>query len=164
MTFARRTFTCPRVDLDQLTGRFPRWAERKLVPKVLVANQTRILEAVADRDGVWLPGVPVNTVTPIDETTTVDEIAAVITSPIASVLAWQLGAGTGLSTTSVRVGPSLLAQLPWPAGDLSYATAALAAGDIDSCARAVTAAYAIVGDRAASMMAWWRAQLPPSRP
>ena len=48
MTFARRTFTRPRVDLTQLTGRFPKWAERKLVPKVLVANQTRILEAVAD--------------------------------------------------------------------------------------------------------------------
>ena len=64
MTFARRTFTHPRVDLTQLTGRFPRWAERKLVPKVLVANQTRILEAVADRPGAWLPGVPVNTVTP----------------------------------------------------------------------------------------------------
>ena len=66
MTFARQTFTCPRVDLDRLTGRFPRWAERKLVPKVLVANQTSVLEAVADRDGAWLPGVPVNTVTPTD--------------------------------------------------------------------------------------------------
>ena len=119
MTFARRTFTHPRVDLTQLTGRFPKWAERKLVPKVLVANQTRILEAVADRSGAWLPGVPVNTVTPATGTTSVDEIAAVLTSPVASVLAWQLAAGTGLSTTSMRVGPALLAQLPWPAGDLT---------------------------------------------
>ncbi|HTH04303.1 MAG TPA: N-6 DNA methylase, partial [Ilumatobacteraceae bacterium] len=164
MTFARRTFTCPRVDLHQLTGRFPRWAERKLVPKVLVANQTRILEAVADRDGAWLPGVPVNTVTPIDGMATVEALAAVITSPVASVLAWQLGAGTGLSTTTVRVGPALLARLPWPAGDLSNAIAALTDGDIDGCAGAVTAAYAIDGDRASSMMAWWRSQLPPSRP
>ena len=49
-----------------------------------------------------------------------------LTSPVASVLAWHLAAGTGLSTTSMRVGPALLAQLPWPAGDLSRATAALA--------------------------------------
>ena len=65
----------PGVDLTQLTGRFPRWAERKLVPKVLVANQTRILEAVADLQA-WLPGVPVNTVTPAGLKASVDEIAA----------------------------------------------------------------------------------------
>jgi SAM-dependent methyltransferase len=159
MTFARRTFTHPRVDLDALTGRFPRWAERKLVPKVLVANQTRILEAVGDPQGAWLPGVPVNTVTPTDATA-VDEVAAVITSPVASVLAWQLGAGTGLSTTTVRIGPALLARLPWPAGDLCAATAALADGDIDGCGRAVTAAYSIDGNDAATMLAWWRSQLP----
>jgi SAM-dependent methyltransferase len=161
MTFARRTFTCPRVDLTQLTGRFPRWAERKLVPKVLVANQTRILEAVADRQGAWLPGVPVNTLTPTDGATTADELAAVITSPVASVLAWQLAAGTGLSTTTVRVGPALLAQLPWPAGDLAAATSALVDGDVEGCARAVTAAYAIDGRAAEPLLAWWRSQLPP---
>jgi len=160
MTFARRTFTCPRVDLSRLTGRFPRWAERKLVPKVLVANQTRILEAVADPSGAWLPGVPVNTVTPNDDSTPVDAIAAVITSPVASVLAWQLGAGTGLSTVSVRVGPALLAQLPWPAGDLSDATAALADGDIEACGSAICLAYGIEVRDTAPMLEWWRSQLP----
>ncbi|HEX6658640.1 MAG TPA: N-6 DNA methylase [Ilumatobacter sp.] len=160
MTFARRTFMCPRVDLDRLTGRFPRWAQRKLVPKVLVANQTRILEAVADRHGAWLPGVPVNTVTPTNGAATVDELAAVITSPVASVLAWQLAAGTGLSTRAVRVGPALLAQLPWPSGDLAAATAALISSDIEGCAREVTAAYAIDGRAAEPLLTWWRSQLP----
>lgn len=160
MTFARRRFTHPRVDLAQLSGRFPRWAERKLVPKVLVANQTRILEAVADRDGAWLPGVPVNTVTPTDRSTPVDAIAAVITSPVASLLAWQLGAGTGLSTRSVRVGPALLAQLPWPAGDLSVATDALINGDVEACGRAVCAAYSIEAHTSSAMLDWWRSQMP----
>ena len=130
---------------------------------MLVANQTRILEAVADRSGAWLPGVPVNTVTPATGTTSVDEIAAVLTSPVASVLAWQLAAGTGLSTTSMRVGPALLAQLPWPAGDLIRATAALAEGDVDGCGQAVTAAYAVDRHAAEPLLAWWRSQLP-SRP
>ena len=35
-------------DLSALEGRFPAWARRKLVPKVLIANQTRVVEAVAD--------------------------------------------------------------------------------------------------------------------
>jgi SAM-dependent methyltransferase len=160
MRFARRTFMCPRVDLGQLTGRFPRWAERKLVPKVLVANQTRILEAVADRQGAWLPGVPVNTITPTNGMATADELAAVVTSPVASVLAWQLAAGTGLSTTTVRVRPALLAQLAWPAGDLAAATEALIDGDVEGCGRAVTAAYKIDGRAAEPLMAWWRSQLP----
>jgi SAM-dependent methyltransferase len=163
MTFARRTFARPRVDLDRLTGRFPKWAERKLVPKVLVANQTRVVEAVADRDGAWLPGVPVNTVTPINGAAGVDEIAAVLTSPVAAVLAWRLAAGTGLSTTTIRVGPAVLARLPWPAGDLTGATQALAEGDVEACGRAVTEAFAIDRKATESLIVWWRSQLPTPR-
>ena len=82
-----------------------------------------------------------------------------LTSPVASVLAWQLAAGTGLSTMSMRVGPACSPSCRGrPA--TSRATAALADGDVDGCGRAVTAAYAIDGDRATSMMAWWRSQLP----
>ena len=163
MTFARRTFTCPRVDLDRLTGRFPRWAERKLVPKVLVANQTRILEAVADRHGAWLPGVPVNTVTPTNGAATVDELAAVITSPVASVLAWQLAAGTGLSTTgrARRAGaarPAAVAGRRSRGGDRGPDRRRRR-----GLCREVTAAYAIDRRAAEPLLAWWRSQLPSRR-
>ena len=157
--FAKRDFEHPRVDLGRLTGRFPAWAERKLVPKVLVANQTRIVEAVADPDGAWLPGVPVTTATPTGDTS-VWEIAAVLTSPVASVLAWQDGAGTGLSTTSVRIGPASLAATPWPGGTLDDAVAALRAGDVQACGDAVTSAFGL-GDAAhRRLMAWWSSHLP----
>jgi non-specific serine/threonine protein kinase len=43
---------------------------------------------------------------------------------------------------------------------LTAGTAALADGDIDGCGRAVTAAYSIDGNDAATMLAWWRSQLP----
>ncbi len=159
VTFARTTFAAPRVDLDKLTGRFPKWAARKLVPKVLVANQTRVLEAVADPAGAWLPGVPVNTVTPRAAANVLD-IAAMLTSPVATIVAWQLAAGTGLSTTTIRVGPALLGALPWPAGDLSRAVAALAGGDVVGCGRAAAAAYGLDAADADSAIAWWSAQLP----
>lgn len=154
--FAKRPFEHPRVDLGKLTGRFPAWAKRKLVPKVLVANQTRIIEAVADPDGAWLPGVPVNTVTPI-AAADVWELAAVLTSPIASAFAWQLAGGTGMSTTSVRIGPAVLAAIPWPLDNLSRAVAALQAGDVAECGRCVVAAYGIDDD---ALVDWWTAQLP----
>jgi len=160
--FAKQTFEHPRVDLSALTGRFIAWADRKLVPKVLVANQTRIIEAVADPDGAWLPGVPVTTVTPIatSKCATVWELAAVLTSPVASVLAWHAAGGTGLSTNAVRVGPAVLAATPWPSGDLSTAVAALRSGDVGACASSVVDAYGLVGGEAGRLLSWWVERLP----
>ncbi len=161
--FAKRSFEHPRVDLSKLTGRFPAWAARKLVPKVLVANQTRVIEAVADPEGAWLPGVPVTSVTPVGTAATVTELAAVLTSPIASALAWHSGGGTGLSTTSVRIGPAGLAATPWPAGDLSAAVDALHAGDIVGCGQAVCQAYrrrASEIDDFEQLLNWWAERLP----
>ena len=157
--FAKQRFEHPRVDLSKLTGRFPAWAARKLVPKVLVANQTRIIEAVADPEGAWLPGVPVTTVTPSDTlmaaTATVWELAAVLTSPVASVLAWHAAGGTGLSTTSIRVGPAVLSATPWPAGALDAAVAALREGDAVACARVTTEAYGIDEETAERLVSLW---------
>jgi len=153
--FAKRDFDHPRVDLGALTGRFSGWAQRKLVPKVLVANQTRIVEAVADPDGEWLPGVPVTTVTPTDPGK-VWEIAAVLTSPVASVLAWQHGAGTGLSTRAVRIAPAAIAAVPWPALPLGSAVTALRDGAVAECGELVASAY---GLERADLVSWWRARL-----
>lgn len=160
--FAKQRFERPRVDVGALEGRFRAWADRKLVPKVLVANQTRIIEAVADPDGVMLPGVPVTTATPTPRSD-LWEIASVLTGPVASIAAWQLAAGTGLSTTSVRLGPAVLGATPWPCGDLTEAAAALRAGDISGCAAAGTAAYGIGEGDAEPLMRWWLERLPASR-
>ncbi len=155
--FAKREYAAPRVDVARLPGRFPAWAARKLVPKVLVANQTRVIEAVADREGAWLPGVPVVTVTPTGPAT-VDELAAVLTSPVATALAWHATAGTGLSTRAVRLSPAVLAATPWPAGDLTPAVDALTGGDVATCAAAVCAAYALADPT--PLLTWWNTLRP----
>ncbi|MEO6570217.1 MAG: N-6 DNA methylase [Ilumatobacteraceae bacterium] len=157
--FAKRNFDHPRVDLSRLTGRFPAWAERKLVPKVLVANQTRIVEAVADDAGAWIPGVPVTTVVPHDPAS-VWAVTAVLTSPIASALCWHYGGGTGLSTRSVRVGPAVLSAIPWPSGDLTEAVTALRDADPAACGRAVMHAFGREPSSADPLVAWWSGQLP----
>lgn len=166
--FAKRTFAAPRVDVARLTGRFPAWAARKLVPKVLVANQTRVIEAVADPTGAWLPGVPVATATPRPGDgggsgagdRAVWELAAVLTGPVATLAAWHAQAGTGLSTTAIRLSPAVLAATPWPAGSLDAAVARLRAGDVAACATAVTAAYGLSVREAAPLLQWWEAQRP----
>ena len=47
VTFAKRRFARPTVDLARLSAPMRRWAETMLVPKVVVANQTRVIEAVS---------------------------------------------------------------------------------------------------------------------
>ena len=170
VTFARQRYERPRVDLDRLDDDMVRWARRRLVPKVLVANQTRIVEAVCDPDGEWLPAVPVLGVYPTgshwDDTehrpahevaSASWEIAAVLTSSVASAWLWHRGAGTGLSADSIRLSPVTLGALPWPAGDLGAATGALREGDVRGCSTAVTRAYGIAD--AAALEGWWTALL-----
>ncbi|MFP5489760.1 MAG: hypothetical protein ACLGHQ_15820 [Acidimicrobiia bacterium] len=162
--FAKRTFEHPRVDLDRLEGRFAEWAQRKLVPKVLVANQTAMVEAVADLDGSWLPGVPITTVIPVgqdpDPIRTIREIEALLTSPLASAWCWHVGGGTGLSSTAVRLTPAILGRVPWPAGDLEPAVTAVSRGDVEGCGAAVLEAFGLRGEVADELLDWWRAGLP----
>jgi hypothetical protein len=136
-----------------------RWADRLLVPKVLVGNQTRVIEAVADGAGHWLPAVPVITVRP-DAVADVWTAAAVLTSPVATAWAWRRAAGTGLSARTLRLGPRWLADLPWPAAPLEPAVEALRDGDVEACGAAVDDAFGLGGDDGAGLFEWWRAQLP----
>ncbi len=170
ITFAKHRYERPRVDLDLLDDDMVRWARRRMVPKVLVANQTRIVEAVCDPHGEWVPGVPVLGVYPSgshwadDVHRSADElagsawaIAAVLTSAVASAWLWHRGAGTGLSADAIRLSPVTLADLPWPQGDLGDAVAALRRGDVRGCATSVARAYGIVDDD--GLFDWWSALL-----
>jgi N-6 DNA Methylase len=109
--FAKQKFSAPRVDVSLLSPALQRWARQRLVPKVLVANQTRRIEAVVDRDGTWLPSVPVITCT----TTRLDDVAAVLHSDAATEWVRYHAAGSGLSATNVRLTAKLLASIPLPA-------------------------------------------------
>lgn len=109
--FAKQRFVAPRVDLDQLSPSLQRWAAQRLVPKILIANQTNRIEAVIDRRGEWLPSVPVITCV----TDRLDEVAAILHSEAATSWVRYHAAGSGLSATAVRLSARLLASIPVPA-------------------------------------------------
>lgn len=160
--FAKQHFDAPRIDLDLLDDKMAHWAARRLVPKVLIANQTPILEAVCDPDGAWLPGVPVVAAYPLDAGRAAEiawQVTAVLTSPSASVWAWHQRGGTGLGPASIRVGPTMLAELAWPGGSLDEAVAALRDGDVVACGEFVDAAYGLTGEEHDRAMLWWRTAL-----
>jgi SAM-dependent methyltransferase len=106
--FAKQRYEAPRVDLASLSPRMQQWADRRLVPKLLIANQTRTIEAVHDTSGVWLPSVPVITCTSGDP----ERVAQVLASDGANRWVRHHAAGTGLSANTVRLTPTLLASIP----------------------------------------------------
>jgi hypothetical protein len=108
VTFARQSYARPRVRLDSLSPAMRRWADVKLVPKILIANQTRRVEAVVDERGEWLPSVPVITCV----TSEPDRVMAVLESERTEAWLRAHAAGTGLSATALRLRPGLLADVP----------------------------------------------------
>jgi SAM-dependent methyltransferase len=108
--FAKCTYAAPRVDLARLSPAMRRWSARRMVPKILVANQTRTIEAVHDRDGAWLPGVPVITCLTAEHERVIECLAG------EEALRWvhYHAAGSGLGAGTVRLTPALLASIPLP--------------------------------------------------
>ncbi|MEP6659670.1 MAG: N-6 DNA methylase [Acidimicrobiales bacterium] len=148
--FAKSAYRAPRVTLDRLSPDLRQWATRRLVPKVLVATQTPVIEAVVDARGAWLPSVPVITVTGADPWS----IAAVLSSPVASAWLAARTLGTGLSPAVLRPTARLLMSLPLPDRPWDVATLFLRDGDVLSAAHAMGDAY---GTHDAD--AWWRARV-----
>jgi len=106
--FAKQHFAAPRVAVERLSPALQKWAAARLVPKILIANQTKVIEAVHDVRGEWLPSVPVITCL-TDEP---ERVLAVLASDAANLWVHQHAAGSGLSATSVRLNPKLLASVP----------------------------------------------------
>lgn len=172
--FAKRRFAHPRVDVEALRAgsALGRWSRARLVPKVLLATQTRVLEAAVDESGRWLPSTPTITVeAPQDR---LWHVAAALTSPVLTAIALSRHAGAALSadaiTVSARAVTALPAPLPGPSWDegaraLRQAAAATSEGgwreSLDACGRALCRAYAV--DDAGDLVAWWRERLPPWR-
>lgn len=171
--FAKRTWRAPAVDLADLerAGRpaARRWVARTRVPKLVVAAQTRVVEAAIDEDGSWVPSVPVVSVVPNDPAD-LWRLAAAVASPAAT--AWLLGRapGTALARGALKVaGPDLLA-LPLPADhdawdEAAAAVRAVAAGPpspvaADRFLEAAAAAYMTPP----SLTAWWRGRSGTAAP
>ncbi|MGA8257015.1 MAG: N-6 DNA methylase, partial [Nocardioides sp.] len=123
--FARTDFECPTVDLAALRhdGRLGDWADRRLVPKVLVATQGRVIEAVADPEGAWLPSVPVLTMAPHDPTDVWRVLAVLLAPPVAAAAAARYF-GTALSARAIKLSARQVAELPLPVDLVAWAAGA----------------------------------------
>jgi SAM-dependent methyltransferase len=173
--FARQQYDVPSVDLAALRsdGGLSGWADARLVPKLLVAAQGRVIEAVVDEQGAWLPSVPVLSVVPDDPADLWRLLALTLAPPVAAHAAARY-LGTGLTPGSVKVSARQLAALPLPEDATAWAEGAdlareaqQAAGDgeradlLVATARAMSAAYR----GPAEVLDWWveRVSRSPAR-
>lgn len=154
--FARRSYVAPVVDVAGLRTADPRlgaWADARLVPKVVVAGQGRVIEAAADEHGAWLPSVPVVSVIPHDAADVWRVLAVLLAPPVVADAAARY-LGTGLVPGSVKVSARQLAALPLPIDDAAWRDgAALArAARLDELAGVMSTAY---GSADPEVAEWW---------
>jgi hypothetical protein len=158
--FNKVAYRHPRVEVAALAPGLQAWARSRLVPKVLVATQTRVLEAVADPAGRLLPSVPVISVVP-DDPEQVWHLAAVLTCPAVALVAARRHGGSGRSARALRLRAAEVAELPLPADRAAWDAAAdrLRTGaPVAEVGAAMDRAYGLVDDR--DLLAWWMDRFP----
>ncbi|MEZ5137287.1 MAG: N-6 DNA methylase [Acidimicrobiales bacterium] len=110
----------PRVDRVALPDALRSWADARLVPKVLLATQTRAPEAVVDAAGRLLPSVPLISVVP-HEPDDLWRIAVVLTCPAVALVAVERHLGSGRNARALRLRAAEVLELPLPAGRGAWA-------------------------------------------
>ena len=175
--FAGRVLMRPRVDLAALqeAPAMARWAQARLVPKILLATQTRVLEPVVDVRGQWLPSTPAITVRPTAGTS-IWHVAAALAAPVTTAWALERHAGAALSADAIKLGAKQVLSLPAPAAGEAWDRAAASMraaaaarretawrAALVSAARASCLAYRLPVEPASTLVDWWEARLPPWR-
>jgi hypothetical protein len=174
--FAKRSWRAPVVDLEAVRHDDPelfRWVRPLLVPKVLVASQTRVIEAIVDVEGNMWPSVPVVAVSA--RPGQLWRVAAVLLSPPVTAWAMRHYGGAALSGDAVKLAARQILSVPLPddpdawataATHLRTATDAAVVGDADGwleslgqCGEAMCDAYGVPRNVAT----WWFDRLPRFR-
>ena len=172
--FNKTDYTAPLVDLNRLRSEseLGDWAANRLVPKLLLATQTRVIEVVVDEAGVLLPSVPVITVT--THGISLWHAAAALMSPPITAWAAARYMGAAFNIDALKLSASQVLGLPLPASSVTWDTAAAlirdASGSSSSQKRTqkLQEAGALMCDAyrvcdADQLMNWWRGRLNKER-
>ncbi len=169
-------WTEPAVDMASLEAAdktLARWVRDREVPKLLVGTQTKVIEVVVDEAGEFVASTPVIAVVPEPER--LWHIAAALTSPTLSAVAFLRAAGAALSADTLKLSARQLLALPVPfdtaAWDEGARLAKVAAGAeqaehweaaLDELGIVMGHAYEL-GDDAGPVLTWWRSRRPAWR-
>lgn len=168
--FAKQLYQFPRIDLDLLEPWLREWARRSLQPKLMLATQTKILEAVVDFEGRFIPSVPIITVT-AESPALLWQLGALLSSPVVTQVAAMRHFGTALSSDALRLSASNVLDLPLPSDGDAWAEAAQhfqyasvartdeeRATELRESAKLMIAAFGL--DEDPELLSWWTNRLP----
>lgn len=186
--FSGQRYTVPEVDLDEVTAEneaLGRWCAARSVPKVLVATQTRVIEAWVDVAGDTMPVTPVISIEPhTEDAAAIGDLwllAALLSSPPIAAVACTEQFGTARSVKALKVSARFVASLPLPdRSEVWHEGAALAeqsavAAEAGEQAEWMAHLHALgevmvgawtspaVQQSAPELLAWWLDLLPPWR-
>lgn len=152
LKFAGTRYEHARVDLAAMTDTpLRRWVDDRLVPKVVLATQTKVLEAAIDVEGTWVPSTPVIAVhAPADQ---LFRVAAVLLAPPVSAWASSAYAGVALTSDAIKLSARQVLEIPLPkrSDQWDRGAAAVRAGDLMEAGRHMTKAYGCGAD----VLQWW---------
>ena len=165
--FDGQRWTAPRVDLVRLErdGTIGPWARSRLVPKLILATQTRVLEVVVDERGEWIPSIPLISVVPTNGAA-VWHLAAALSSPPLTAIAAGTYLGTALTIDAIKLSANQVRSLPLPGPSAAWDAAAelfrraqcepeRRREHIVACGKLMCEAYGLDGGAAAPVLAWW---------
>jgi hypothetical protein len=156
--FGGHRFSHPRVETAALTGPLQRWIAQRLVPKVVVATQTRVVEAAVDSDGTWVPSTPVIAVHAAEPV--LWRVASALTAPGVSAWARRRHTGAALHSDAIKLSARQVLDVPLPVDAAAWeqGAEALAAGRILDAGEAMSRAYRTADE----VFTWWQGRLPAS--
>ena len=144
------------------------WLKTRLTPKVLIATQTKVIEAIADEEGDLVPVTPT-----ISVASSVDQIwplMAILHTPAVSASCFYQHFGAGLSPNALKLRAADVGDLPMPAdieqwelGAKLLREVAGRAGltrdrqDAIAFGQVMNAAYGVTSP---DVINWWNARLP----
>ncbi len=168
--FDKHRWESPRVDLARLKKEttLGTWAAARLRPKVVLATQTRVLEAAVDVRGEWLPVTPLISIVPRRDED-LWRIGAALTSPVVTALAMRISAGAALTRDAIKLSATQVRTLPLPPANQKAQQAADAyreacgVGDREAlllaCAEASCRALGLNKAQTLELTTWWLARL-----
>lgn len=169
----KREWARPRIDRRRMesSGELGPWMRARLVPKVMLATQTRVLEVVVDVQGRFVPSLPLITVMP-KRRAMIWHVGAAVASPVCAAVAMQRYGGAALNVDAIKLSAKQVLTMPLPREGAAWdegAAALRAAQDAKDERERVTqirrlgermcAAHGLSAAEAEQVMRWWSARL-----
>lgn len=166
--FAKDKFDRPVVDIKALDAGLRSWAQLRSRPKIIVSNQTKILEVYVDVEGDILPSVPLLTVD--CETQDLWMVAAAIAAPVTTIVAAERHLGAGMSVDVLKLSAKDVLSLPTPANSDAWSRGAEIFKQLQACedvklrksllatfATEMNSAFAVTDS---TIVNWWLGRFP----